>query len=145
MDAEASGIVAEIIQRHHASQGPDSRALVSVVEAIRDVIQAQGMTVTPVSLFAAATASLTTATSDADMQASAGSQPPVHKMCSAGTCSLSHTHHLVFTHSCEIVADGDGAVYIHVDHTGTFAHKVLVLTIWVSDLIVMRCHRAAQR
>lgn len=71
MDAETSGIVDEIIQRHHASQGLDSRALVSVVEAIRDVIQAQGMILTPVSLFAAAAASLTTATSDDDMQASA--------------------------------------------------------------------------
>ena len=89
MDAETSGIVDEVIQRHHASQGPDSRALVSVVEAIRDVIQAQGMTLTPVSLFAAATASLTTATFDADIQASAPAPSRRSTICALPASALS--------------------------------------------------------
>lgn len=58
----------QLLQRHRASQGPESKAVLAVVKAIRDVISGQGMAITPVSLFAAATASLTTARTQVDVQ-----------------------------------------------------------------------------
>ncbi|MEW5303887.1 MAG: hypothetical protein WDW36_006539 [Sanguina aurantia] len=52
------GITQELIQRHGRSPQPESRQLVAVLQAVTDVILAEGLSLTPAALFAATMAAL---------------------------------------------------------------------------------------
>lgn len=52
------GITQELLQRHGRSPQPESRQLVAVLQAVTDVILAEGLALTPAALFAATMAAL---------------------------------------------------------------------------------------
>lgn len=52
------GLVAEILAKHGQSAAPESRQIVAVLQAVSEVIRAEGLPVSPTSLFAAIMAAL---------------------------------------------------------------------------------------
>lgn len=141
----------ELLQRHQASQGPESKAVLAVMEAIRDVISGQGMAITPVSLFAAATASLTTARTQADVQvlphppAAApdliAQLPHVCSAMSAYAQLLSNMSNNILP----LIADGHRFMLLHGNHLGAAACQVPAFPVRVAYSTAMRCHRTTYR
>lgn len=68
IEAMESNLIQELLSRHQNKPQPESVALTSVLTAIRDVVEDQGLSVSPVSSFAAAVASLSATESQADVQ-----------------------------------------------------------------------------
>lgn len=63
-----SDLIQELLSRHQNKPQPESVALTSVLTAIRDVVEDQGLNVSPVSLFVAAVASLSATDAQANAQ-----------------------------------------------------------------------------
>ena len=72
MDATISDVHAEIKARHGHSMQPESLQLKAILQAVTEVIQAQGMEVTPLTLFAATMSALEKPESLASPQVRAG-------------------------------------------------------------------------
>lgn len=52
------GISAEVTSRYGNSAAPDSKQVIAVLQAVTDIIKAEGLPVTPTSLFAATMSAL---------------------------------------------------------------------------------------
>ncbi len=70
MAQQDGGIFDEVSGRHGQSQQPESKQLMAVLNALRDVISAEGLTLSPTSYFAAAMSALEKPETKSSAQAS---------------------------------------------------------------------------
>jgi ribosomal RNA-processing protein 12 len=94
MDASISDVHAEIKARHGHSAQPESLQLKAILQAVTEVIQAQGMEVTPLTLFAATMSALEKPESLASPQvgAESGQSPAARGLLPCARSSSSRQH-----------------------------------------------------